>query len=314
MSTILTITLPIYLLIGLGFLSVRTGYFAGSDIRAIATFVVRFALPALIFIAVGTAAPGETLHPGLFTAYLGGSLALFLSCVLVARLVFRQRWSLVGLMALGMTGSNSAFVGFPLLSILYPDLAVTTFATVMILENVILIPLALAIADAGESSDSTPLVGFLSALKGLAKNPIFLSILVALAYSASGLTLPEPVMRPIEMLRPIASPIALFAVGGTVAAAGSVRGMVMPAGAILVGKLVLHPLFVLAAALLVPGLPREFLLVAVVNAACPMLTIYPLFGLSYGRELLTSATLMVTTAASFVTISALLWIISTAGG
>jgi predicted permease len=116
------------------------------------------------------------------------------------------------------------------------------------------------------------------------------------------------------MLRPIASPIALFAVGGTVAAAGSVRGMVLPAGAILVGKLVLHPLFVLAAALLVPGLPREFLLVAVVNAACPMLTIYPLFGLSYGRELLTSATLMVTTAASFVTISALLWIISAAGG
>ena len=292
----------------------RTGYFAGADIKAIATFVVRFALPALIFIAVGTAAPSETFHTGLFTAYLAGSLALFFVCVLVARLVFRQRWSLVGLMALGMTGSNSAFVGFPLLSILYPDLAITTFATVMILENLILIPLALAIADAGDSTDSTPLQGFLNALKGLARNPIFLSILVALAYSVSGLTLPDPLMRPIEMLRPIASPIALFAVGGTVAAARSVRGMVLPAGAILSGKLILHPLFVLAAALMVPDLPREILLVAVVNAACPMLSIYPLFGLTYGRELLTSATLMVTTAVSFVTISSLLWIISASGG
>ena len=175
-------------------------------------------------------------------------------------------------------------------------------------------PLALAIADAGDSTDSTPLQGFLNALKGLARNPIFLSILVALAYSVSGLTLPDPLMRPIEMLRPIASPIALFAVGGTVAAARSVRGMVLPAGAILSGKLILHPLFVLAAALMVPDLPREILLVAVVNAACPMLSIYPLFGLSYGRELLTSATLMVTTAASFVTISSLLWIISASGG
>uniref|UniRef100_UPI0035157AEC hypothetical protein n=1 Tax=Nioella sp. TaxID=1912091 RepID=UPI0035157AEC len=70
----------------------------------------------------------------------------------------------------------------------------------------------------------------------------------------------------------------------------------------------------LAAALMVPDLPREILLVAVVNAACPMLSIYPLFGLSYGRELLTSATLMVTTAVSFVTISSLLWIISASGG
>ena len=197
---------------------------------------------------------------------------------------------------------------------LYPDLAITTFATVMILENLILIPLALAIADAGDSTDSTPLEGFLNALKGLARNPIFLSILLALAYSVSGLTQPDPLMRPIEMLRPIASPIALFAVGGTVAAARSVRGMVLPAGAILSGKLILHPLFVLAAALMVPDLPREILLVAVVNAACPMLSIYPLFGLSYGRELLTSATLMVTTAASFVTISSLLWIISASGG
>ena len=109
MATILTITSPIYLLIGLGFLSVRTGYFAGSDVRAIGTFVVRFALPALIFLAVGTAAPSETLHWGLFTAYLSASLALFGACILVGRLVFRARWSMaccVGLIGM-RTGCGS---------------------------------------------------------------------------------------------------------------------------------------------------------------------------------------------------------------
>ncbi|MGI3186327.1 AEC family transporter [Nioella aestuarii] len=311
---ILTITAPIYLLIGLGFLSVRTGYFAGSDVRAIGTFVVRFALPALIFLAVGTAAPSETLHWGLFTAYLSASLALFTACILVGRLVFKARWSMLGMMGLGMVGSNSAFVGFPLLSILYPDVAVTLFATVMLLENVILIPLALAVADAGESTDSTPLQGFLEGLKGLIKNPLVLSILVALAYSLSGLTLPEPILRPIEMLRPIASPIALFAVGGTVAAAtlASARDMAVPISAILIGKLVLHPLFFFAATLLLPSLPDDIRQAGLINAACPMLSIFPLIAMTYGRELLASTALMITTGASFVTISALLWIISLA--
>ena len=314
MATILTITMPIYLLIGLGFLSVRTGYFAGSDVRAIGTFVVRFALPALIFLAVGTAAPSETLHWGLFAAYLSASLALFGACMLLGRLVFKARWSMLGVVGLGMVGSNSAFVGFPLLSILYPDLAVTVFATVMLLENVILIPLALAVADAGEHSDSTPLQGFLKGLKGLIKNPLVLSILIALAYSMSGLTLPDPILRPIEMLRPIASPIALFAVGGTVAAAtlASARDMAAPMIAILIGKLVLHPLFFLAATLLLPALPEGIRLAGLVNAACPMLSIFPLIAMAYGRELLASTALMVTTGASFVTISALLWIISQA--
>lgn len=314
MATILTITLPIYLLIGLGFLSVRTGYFAGSDIKAIGTFVVRFALPALIFLAVGTATPSETLHWGLFAAYLSASLALFAVCILVGRLAFRARWSMLGVVGLGMVGSNSAFVGFPLLSILYPDLAVTIFATVMLLENVILIPLALAVADAGERSASTPLQGFLKGLKGLFKNPLVLSIIVALAYSLSGLTLPEPILRPIEMLRPIASPVALFAVGGTVAAAtlASARDMAAPMGVILVGKLVLHPLFFLAATMLLPALPPDIRHAGLINAACPMLSIFPLIAMAYGRELLASTALMITTAASFVTISGLLWIISLA--
>lgn len=219
----------------------RTGYFAGSDVRAIGAFVLRIALPALIFLTVGTATPSETLHRGLFGAYLAASLALFLACILLGRLVFRARWSVLGVVGLGMVGSNSAFVGFPLLSILYPDLAVTVFATVMLLENVILIPLALAVADAGAGTESTPVQGFVTGLTGLLRNSLVLSILAALAYSLSRLTLPEPILRPIEMLRPIASPVALFVVGGTVAAATltHARDMAAPMAAILTGKLVL---------------------------------------------------------------------------
>lgn len=306
MSVILSITLPIYLLVGLGFVAVRSGYFAASDIRAIGTFVVRIALPALIFVAVGGADPSEALHGGLFLAYLGSSLALFATVLVVGRWLLRQDWSLVALAALGITCSNSAFMGLPLVSILFPEQAVTTFVTAMLIENAVLIPLALAIGDAGRNSEATPLQGFLDGVKGLFRNPIFLAMVAALAWSQSGLSLPDPVMRPIEMLRPIGAPVSLFAVGGTVAAATSLTGIAGPGALIAFGKLILHPLFFLGAALLVPGLPEEMLLAGLVNAACPMFSIFAIFGMGFGRDLMASATLLVTTTASFLTISALL--------
>lgn len=307
MTTILSITLPIYLLIGLGFVAVRSGYFAADHVRALSAFVVRIALPALIFLAVGTAHPTEVLHGGLFLAYLGASAALFLACVVIGRLVLRQCWSLVGLAALGMTGSNSAFVGFPLLSVLFPDQALTTFAVAMLVENALLIPLALSIASAGECNEGCALDGFLNGLRDLARNPIFLSLLAALAWAQSGLTLPDPVMRPVEMLRPVAGPAALFAVGGTVATAAGFRGIALPATAIAGGKLILHPLAFLAASTLVADLPPDLRLAGLINAACPMMALFSVFGITYGRGVMTSATLLAATTASFVTVSGLLW-------
>lgn len=46
------ITLPIYLLIGLGFACVRTVYIAGDSVRALSGFLVKVGPPALIFNAV----------------------------------------------------------------------------------------------------------------------------------------------------------------------------------------------------------------------------------------------------------------------
>ena len=48
----LAITGSIYLVIALGFLGVRFGVFSRTDMRVLGTFVVRFALPALVFTAL----------------------------------------------------------------------------------------------------------------------------------------------------------------------------------------------------------------------------------------------------------------------
>ena len=49
MVPILSITAPIYLLILLGYGCVRAGLFARNDMRVLGQFVLRLALPALLF-------------------------------------------------------------------------------------------------------------------------------------------------------------------------------------------------------------------------------------------------------------------------
>ncbi|WP_458766336.1 hypothetical protein [Cupriavidus basilensis] len=83
---------------------------------------------------------------------------------------------------------------------------------------------------------------------------------------------------------------------------------------IVVGKLVLHPLCVLLAITLLPmlGLPeidRSLSAAAVLMAAMPMMGIYATLGQAYGQEDFSAVTLLITTIASFFTLSALLFLL-----
>ena len=57
----------------------------------------------------------------------------------------------------------------------------------------------------------------------------------------------------------------------------------------------------------VPPLDPELRTAALLMAAVPMLAIYPIFAQIFGQEEMSAAALLMATAASFFTLSALLW-------
>jgi malonate transporter len=106
--------------------------------------------------------------------------------------------------------------------------------------------------------------------------------------------------------------LSLFVIGGTLVGL-PLRGMVRQIMPIAFGKLVLHPLAVLAAVLALPwigmtALEPSLRVAAVLLAAMPMMGIYPILAQSYGKENLGAASLLVTTLASFFSLSGLIWL------
>lgn len=300
MLDILAITGPIFILIAVGYAAVRSGLFAKSDTRALGAFVINIALPAVLFKALSQRAFGDVVDGGFLAAYIVGSLAALGFGLLVARRVRAQPMPKAAMVGMGMAMSNTAFIGFPVGLQLFGQSAAVALALAMIVENLIMLPLILMLAERGGGGGRLAVLR--QTLTRLLKNPIVLAIVAGFVAAGLGWQPPTIAAKAIDMAAMASAPVALFAIGGALVGQ-KVRGMVGDLSLIAAGKLLIHPLAVFAMLLVLPPMDPTLQLAAVLFASAPMFTIYPIFGQKYGQEGMCAAALVVTTLLSFVTLS-----------
>ncbi len=318
MFDILAITGPIYLCIALGFASVRWGVFSAADIRVLGRFVIQVALPALLFNALASRPLAEVLQPAYLLAFGAGSLALLLAGLWFTRRVQRRGLAESAYMVMGMTCANTGYVGYPVLLLTFGPLAGVAIAMNLLVENLVKLPLLMTLADMdASSSPGSARITWRQALSQAAgrllRNPMIIAIALGFAASLLGGRLPEIVSRTVNLFGAASGGLALFIIGGTLVGL-RVKGMRRQVGLIVAGKLLLHPAAVWGAAALLPllGLPAltgDLRTAAVLSAAMPMLSIYPLLAQRHGYEGLSAAALLAATALSFFTLSGILWVV-----
>ena len=98
-----------------------------------------------------------------------------------------------------MACPNSGLVGYPILLLAMPAIAPTALAMNMLTENLIIIPLVIILADVA-SGRANGLAARGAILLRLLKNPLILAMLASLFFVFTGLTVPAPVSRAIDIL------------------------------------------------------------------------------------------------------------------
>jgi len=307
---ILAITGPIYIIIALGFAATRLGLFAKAEMGILGKFVVNFALPALLFKSLSQRQVGEILNSSYLLAYLTGSLAVVGIGYFWSRRFAGLDSTTSTFYAMGMSCSNSGFVGYPVLLLTMAPISGVSLALNMIVENLVVIPLLLVMADrsCGKPDQWYRVVGH--SFARLASNPLFIAIFAGIGVSVAGWRLPEAALRTVSMLASTSGALALFVIGGTLVGLPT-QGLGKRVAPIVLGKLIFHPLAVLTAIQILPmvGLPMmepSLKTAAVLMAAMPMMSIYTILAQIYGKEEVTAAAMLVTTIFSFFTISGLL--------
>ncbi len=292
MLNVLATTAPIFLLIALGYAAVRLGWLGQGETRALGAFVLRFAMPALIFKALSSRPLAEIADTRLIAAYAGASAIAF---AVVYAWFSRGDRARAACRALGGSAPNSGFVGFPIASLLIGPKAAVALALCLIVENVMTIPLGLTLAESG--GDAWVLAA------RLARNPLLIAIAAGVAASLAGLAPPAPLARAIDVLAAAAPAAALIAIGGGLVGLqlGGAAADIAPVAA---AKLLLHPLLMLAFASLATGADPEVRRAMLIMSSAPVFSIYPLICRGFGQEQAGAAILLVETALAFPTMSA----------
>lgn len=211
---------------------------------------------------------------------------------------------------MGVSAANSAFVGFPVLIVALPSLAGLVLGLNMIVENLVTIPLALLLMERARGERSGYVREVVATIGRLARNPMIGAIVLGVVFSVFRLPVPDVVTKVVDIFGRASTAVALFSIGGMLVGL-SVRGRIRQIAVVSFGKLVLHPALVagalwLVVALGMPRLGRELTAALVLSAAMPVMTTYAVLGQQYDEEEVPPAVLLVSTAASFLTLSALL--------
>lgn len=306
MLSILGITAPIFILIAIGFFSCRSGLVSRDQTAGMGRFVITFALPALVIKALLARPLAEVVDWNYLIGYGLGSLLVFGLGYAFARWVRKDSLSACALVGLGMSVSNSGFVGYPIVAMAIGSPAAVALALGMMVENLLMIPLALTLAELGRQSASGLWPALRGTLASLVRHPILIAITLALLLAVFELRLPAVLMRVIDMLALASAPVALFVIGASLYGM-KVSGLGMDVGQMAIGKLIVHPLMILLCFAVIPVSDPVLASAGVLMAAAPMMSIYPILGARYGLEGRCAAALVAATIVSFLSISFFVW-------
>ncbi|MFF5520956.1 AEC family transporter [Streptomyces coeruleorubidus] len=254
----------IAVVIGVGYLIGRRGYLGGGGREVLTKLAFHVASPALLFTTLAQADLSVIFSDRLLvTAMSTAAAAAIFVAVGAAR-----GWG-VGRTTIGALCSsyvNSGNLGIPIAVYVLGDASLV--APVLLFQLVGVTPVALTVLDLASGGEKRPLW---QRLLTPLRNPIALGSLAGVAVSASGRTVPGPLMDPLTLIGNMSVPAVLLAFGislrgSTLPLRGAERAPVLLAVAL---KSVVQPLVAWALAVGVFGLRGALLLDVVVTSALP---------------------------------------------
>jgi malonate transporter and related proteins len=263
----LSLCLPIFAVIGLGWVAVRRGMVAPTVTDAVGVFAFNVALPAMLLRLMAAQKLSESFEPRFFAGYLAACLVVFFATMGGAMLLAGRRRGQAAAIGAGAAMGNVGYLGPPLLLPMIGERGAGPVAMAIMSEVAIVIALgSVLMAPMGERGV------LLRVLRSLVFNPVLLSISGGAVLGALGVPLPGPIERFLAFLGAAAGPTALFALGGTLGRLSLDRRLALAAGAATAGKLLVYPL--LAWLFLGPllGLAAFWVQAGVLLAAMPTAT------------------------------------------
>lgn len=269
MINALNAVIPIFGLMGIGFLFRRKGLLTQAGVAGVINFAFLVALPALIFRSMAGDQIARDFEPNLLFAYYGAGLVQYALTYVVARWRLGLKADQAGLFAGASMFSNLVLISIPLVSRVFGEAALAPLILIITLHSAIFLTLISLVVSLGQSGEG-PKGQLLSTLrKTVLGNPVVVAAIAGLACGLLSIPIPFVIDESLRLAAQASSPLSLFAVGATMADVRLRRGL--SAGLILSAlKLLAFPALVYVACVWVFPVRPEWLPVVLVVASAPL--------------------------------------------
>lgn len=302
--------LPVFILIAVGYGSVKFNYVPQSLGDALNAFAVKIAVPALLFQAMVNVDLQTAISVPALISFFTGAFACFTLGIIIAQRFFHRRPGEAVAVGFAATFSNSVLLGLVIIDRSFGEAAlVPAFGIIAFHASSIyivgMVTMELMRRDGQPMSTTLKRAG-----KSIIANPLMLGILGGVTVNLLGIKLFEPILAAVGMLAAAGIPAALVGIGASMTKyqlGGSLPESLMVSFL----SLVIHPLIAFGLAHYVFELD-PFFVRSIVTMACmpPGVNIY-IFASMYNRAVnLSASTFLIATALSVVSITVWLYVLS----
>ena len=300
-QSLIDVILPVFLVIGAGYLATRRGYFQAGHVDALMKFTQSFAIPCLLFRAIATLDLSASFDPRLLISFYTGAAICFSLGMIGARLIFRRDWEDCVAIGFCCLFSNSVLLGLPITERAYGADNLTGNYAIIAFHSPFCYGLGITVMEIVRNKGAGGIATVKSVFSAMFKNVLILGIALGFVANLSGLWIPQAVDEALSLVIRAALPTALFALGGVLVQyrpEGDLRAI----GFVCAISLMVHPALVwsMGKALKVqPDLFRS----AVLNAAmAPGFNAY-IFANMYGRaKRVAASSVLIATGSCILTV------------
>jgi predicted permease len=214
MAALIDVILPVFFVIGFGYIAVWKGYFSDAGVDGLMKFTQGFAIPCLLFRAISTLDLEQNFDLALMGSYYTAAFACFVVGLLGARYIFGRDWEDSVAIGFCCLFANSLLLGLPITERAYGVGALEANYAIIAIHSPFCYAVGITAMEIARNRGGNITKLPMKVLNGMFHNALIVGISLGFVVNLGGIPLPVVFTDAVDLMVRAALPAALFGLGG----------------------------------------------------------------------------------------------------
>ena len=214
MQALLQVILPVFLVMGFGYVAVWRRVFSHEAVDSLMNFTQNFAIPLLLFRAISTLDLDQNFDLALLGSFYAGASAGFFAGLFGARYLFKRPWEDSVAIGFCTLYSNSLLLGLPITERAYGTDALQPNYAIIAIHAPFSYGLGLTAMEIVRAKGNGVMATGKSIFRAMFRNALVLGIVLGFLVNISDVPVPGVLTDAFDLMIRAALPAALFGLGG----------------------------------------------------------------------------------------------------